>query len=71
MIFDERGETEEPEAAVHHGSSARLSEVEAELELSERRFQSIIEEYESSQEEMRASQEELQSANEELRSTLE
>ncbi len=73
VIFDERGEVgrdgEGP--GMERGRSSRDSGLEAELELSEKRLQAIVEEYETSQEEMRASHEELQSANEELRSTLE
>jgi two-component system CheB/CheR fusion protein len=50
---------------------ARVRELKAELELTRKRLQTIIDEYETSQEEMNASNEELQSANEELRSTME
>ena len=50
---------------------AERREFEAELDLSHRRLQAIIEDYETSQEELKASNEELQSSNEELRSTLE
>lgn len=51
--------------------AATVRELDAELELTRQRLQSLIEEYETGQEEMKASNEELQSANEELRSTLE
>ena len=49
----------------------RVRELEAELDLTRKRLQTIVDEYETSQEEMNASNEELQSANEELRSTME
>jgi two-component system, chemotaxis family, CheB/CheR fusion protein len=51
--------------------TGRERELEAELDVTRQRLQSILEEQESSQEELRASNEELQSANEELRSTME
>lgn len=53
------------------GPDVMASELQAELDITRQRLQSIIEEYETSQEEMKASNEEMQSTNEELRSTLE
>ncbi|HEX6615925.1 MAG TPA: CheR family methyltransferase [Gemmatimonadales bacterium] len=73
VIFDEQENGEPavegaPPAAHDEGN---LRQLEAELELTRGRLQTMLEEFETSQEEMRASNEELQSANEELRSTME
>jgi two-component system, chemotaxis family, CheB/CheR fusion protein len=57
-------------SGAHEGQTVR-THLQAELDLTHQRLQSIIEEYETTQEELKASNEELQSANEELRSTLE
>jgi two-component system CheB/CheR fusion protein len=70
VIFDEP----ENQAVVDTGESGQavsVRELEAELELTKKRLQALIEEYETSQEEMQASNEELQSTNEELRSAME
>ncbi len=73
VLFDERPPAGTGPEGAEEGPATPPGkrEREAELELSEKRLQAIVEEYETSQEEMRASHEELQSANEELRSTLE
>ncbi|MGK7391155.1 MAG: chemotaxis protein CheB [Candidatus Cyclobacteriaceae bacterium M2_1C_046] len=52
-------------------SNTSAIELETELDFTQQRLQSIVEEYETSQEEMKAANEELQSSNEELRSTME
>ena len=75
VMFEEISTSEEYPSSqiktdnVNEGSN--FKELETELEVNQKRLESIIEEYETSQEEMKASNEELQSANEELRSTLE
>jgi two-component system CheB/CheR fusion protein len=51
--------------------SARLQQLEAEINSTRQRLQTIVEEYETTQEEMKASNEEMQSTNEELRSMME
>ena len=74
VIFDESGEAAaagENAVTAPGLDPAAVRELEAELEMTRSRLQTIVEEFESSQEEMRASNEELQSANEELRSTME
>lgn len=48
-----------------------VHQLEADLDVTRLRLQTIIERYETGQEEMKAANEELQSANEELRSTME
>lgn len=75
VIFDER---ESPPDRAHDGDAddrevdqAAVGDLEAELERTRHRLQTIIEEYETTQQEMWASNEELQSTNEELRSTME
>jgi two-component system CheB/CheR fusion protein len=76
IIFEER-EAPAPvsisaeDHATADARTARIAELESELEISRQRLRAIIEEYETSQEEMKASNEELQSINEELRSTME
>lgn len=70
VMFDDVGEAAPGGAPSPHGDEA-VHELEAELEMTRARLQSLVEEFERSQEEMRASNEELQSANEELRSTME
>jgi two-component system, chemotaxis family, CheB/CheR fusion protein len=52
-------------------SDSLIAELQAELDMTRQRLQSVIEEFETSQEEMKASNEEMQSTNEELRSTME
>jgi two-component system, chemotaxis family, CheB/CheR fusion protein len=78
VIFDER--PDETAATKPPGLPGAPSEaipdrqaemLEAELDQSRKRVQSIVEEYETGQEDLKAANEELQSANEELRSTLE
>ena len=79
MIFDERPDEDGCKEGLgidgRAGRDASWIEqaeiLEAELDQSRKRVQSIVEEYETSQEELKAANEELQSANEELRSTLE
>lgn len=79
VIFEEHKPEPEPVGVRSpHDSSPerghaekRIAELEAELNISRQRLQSIIEEYETSREEMKASNEEMQSTNEELRSTME
>jgi two-component system CheB/CheR fusion protein len=70
VIFDDAA-TPASEAGTENGPAFLQRELGEELELSNKRFESLIEEYESGQEEMQASNEELQSTNEELRSTME
>lgn len=64
-----------PSATPASGDGAQTDEVvqslQADLNQTKQRLQSIVEEYETSQEEMKASNEEMQSSNEELRSTME
>jgi len=71
VIFDEYpvddGDTQPPATP----KSGTVAELEAELELTRKRLQTVVDQYETGQEEMQASNEELQSTNEELRSTLE
>jgi len=70
--FTDRQETEnDHDSADHSDGRSGDRELEAELELTRQRLQSLVEEYETSQEEMKAANEEMQSANEELRSTME
>lgn len=71
VMFDDAGETADVNEAPIPRDEQAMREMEAELEMTRARLQSLVEEFESSQEEMRASNEELQSANEELRSTME
>ncbi|HEX7583714.1 MAG TPA: PAS domain-containing protein [Prolixibacteraceae bacterium] len=54
-----------------HGSSARLKELELELQRRDEEIQSTREEMQTSQEELKSTNEELQSTNEELQSTNE
>ncbi len=74
VIFEERSALDADVEKVHasgDGHDVRVRELEAELDMTRNRLESIIEEYATSQEEMKASNEELLSANEELRSTME
>lgn len=59
------------EQGVAVAASDRRRDLQADLETTQHRLQSVIDQFETSQEEMKASNEELQSTNEELRSTLE
>jgi two-component system CheB/CheR fusion protein len=60
-----------PAPSAGAGEDKRAAELAAELDVTRRRLQGIIEQFETSREEMKASNEELQSTNEELRSTME
>lgn len=74
LVFFEEGEAVDAAEAQQPGDEtggARVARLEAELDRTKRRLQTIIDEYEAGQEEMKASQEEMQSSNEELRSTME
>ena len=83
VVFDDRvthlGEVPHPEAgqtgtageASGGEGQEKANDLEAELNITRQRLQTVIEEYETSQEEMKASNEEMQSTNEELRSTME
>lgn len=73
VIFDEieAGPARADQNASRSPDSGVVREIEAELEMTRSRLQTLVEEFEGSQEAMRASNEELQSANEELRSTME
>ncbi|MDZ7699887.1 MAG: chemotaxis protein CheB [Deltaproteobacteria bacterium] len=53
------------------GESARIAELERELQVTRERHQTVIEELESSNEELKSTNEEMQSSNEELQSTNE
>jgi two-component system CheB/CheR fusion protein len=72
VIFDE---LEDTQGAAPNGESghtdANVRALEAELEQSKKRMQTLIEEHENIQERAQAYNEELESSNEELRSTME
>ncbi|MCF7990137.1 MAG: PAS domain S-box protein [Thiohalocapsa sp.] len=68
VVFDEM----DPEApAASRSAAADTAGRPSELDRTQERLRTVIEQYETSQEEMKAANEELQSTNEELRSTME
>ncbi len=70
VLFDEDDQAPAPATGPRPAGESE-AELRAELERTQQRLQSVIEEYETGQEEMQAGNEELQSTNEELRSTME
>ncbi len=72
VIFDEIEGAEETPADESGGhADANIRELEAELERTKKRMQSLVEDHEAAQERTQAYNEELESTNEELRSTME
>ena len=78
VVFEELGDLSSLTSPVssdasdsEDNSTEVVRDLQSDLDRTNQRLQSIVEEYETSQEEMKASNEELQSTNEELRSTME
>lgn len=77
VVFEDIESGSDSKASDHAGEedfkeeSARISELERELQMTRESHQTTIEELESSNEELKSSNEEIQSANEELQSTNE
>lgn len=71
VLFDEVPVDSGPEVSTDVRATDVVGDLEAQLELTHRRLQKVIDDYEVGQEEMQTSNEELQSTNEELRSTME
>lgn len=70
LMFDSDPADPGSEGVAQDGLGRPAEEMAAELSLTRRRLQAVLEEYETSQEEMRGANEEMQSSNEELRATM-